>query len=388
MNDGRLVFTQVMDVLHREEFERCVARHPMPRSSRSFSARDQFLSMAFAQVTFRESLREIEACLEGNAHLFAMGIRGNVTRTNLAYANEHRDWQLYERLAKVLIRKARRLYASEATGIEVEEMVYAIDSTTIDLCLTLFPWATFRHTKAAVKMHTQMDLRASIPTFIRVTKGSVHDLNFLDHLHYEPGSIYVLDRGYVDFARLYRLEQERAYFVTRPKNNLRYRARESREVDKTTGLRCDQTIALTGVRTKLAYPLKLRRVHYCDPKEGKSLVFLSNHFTLDPLQIAALYKGRWRIELFFKWIKQNLRIKAFYGTSDNAVKTQLWIAVCVYLMVACLKKTLSLEPSLAKILQVISVNVFQKVPLYELLTKQGCVENGDRDRNQLIFNGF
>jgi len=359
MNAGRLVFTQVIDLIHREQFNRCIALHPMPRSSRGMTARDQFLAMAFAQITFRESLRDIEACLGGCPHLYAMGFRGNVTRTNLAYANEHRDWRVYEALGQVLIRKAQRLHTDDSDRLDLGEMVYAVDSTTIDLCLSMFPWARFRTTKAAIKLHTQIDMTGPIPVFIRISDGSVHDVHFLDQIAFEPGGIYVFDRGYLDFARLFHIDQARAYFVIRAKSNTRFYVLESRPVDKKTGLRCDQTIRLRTPKGKLDYPKRLRRISCFDTVTGKRLVFLTNHFDLPPLTIAAIYKSRWRIELFFKWIKQNLRIKAFFGTTENAVRTQIWIAVCVYLMVACLNKVHGIDESLTRILQILSVNAFQ-----------------------------
>jgi hypothetical protein len=388
MNAGRLVFSQVMDMLHREHFDRCVARYPMPRSSRTFSGRDQFLSMAFAQMTYRESLRDIEACLRNSSHLYAMGIRGNVTRSNLAYANEKRDWRVFADLAQVLIRKARRLYAAEDHGLDIEEMVYALDSTTIDLCLTMFPWATFRQTKSAIKLHTLMDLRGSIPVFISITEGSVHDVNILDKILIEAGSIYVMDRGYVDFSRLHRIEQARAFFVTRAKSNLRFYVRQSNPVDRSAGLRCDQIIGLSIAKSKVDYPAKLRRIRYIDPETGQSLTFITNQFEMPALTIAAIYKSRWHIELFFKWIKQNLRIKAFYGTSINAVKTQIWIAICVYLMVACLNKMHGINENLSRILQVLSVNVFQKDPVNQLLAKFETMNENPSNFNQLMFNDF
>jgi transposase len=388
MNEGRLIFTQVMDVLHREQFERCVARHPMPRQSRSMTARDQFLAMAFAQITFREGLRDIEACLRGSNHLYAMGIRGNVTRTNLAYANEFRDWRVYEAVAQVLIRKARRLHACAANGLDIDEMVYAVDASTIDLCLAMFPWATFRRTKAAIKLHTQIDIQGQIPVFISITDGSVHDVNFLDRMIFEAGSIYVFDRGYLDFHRLFRLHSANAFFVIPSKSNTRFTACESRSVDKSTGLRCDQVIKLSTYKGKRDYPERLRRVCYFDRDTNKRLTFLTNHFGFEPLTIAAIYKKRWQIELFFKWIKQNLRIKSFYCTSENAVRTQIWIAVCVYLMVACLNKDHGIDKSLSRILQVLSVNVFQKVPFSELLANFGAENKEAIISNQLLFNGF
>ena len=368
MNTGRLIFTQVLDTLDRKEFQRCMALHPMPRESRGMTDRDQFIAMAFAQITFRESLRDIEACLRGCAHSYAMGIRGNITRTNLAYANEHRDWRVYEALAQILIRKARRLYAGDSNGLDLDEMVYAVDASTIDLCLSVFPWAHFRSTKAAIKLHTQIDLTGPIPVFMRITDGSVHDVHFMDQIDYHPGSIYVFDRGYLDFSRLFRIETARSYFVIRSKSNTRFYVIESRPVDKTTGLRCDQTIRLQTKKGKRDFPRRLRRISYVDTESGKRLVFLTNHFDLPALTIAAIYKNRWQIELFFKWIKQNLRIKAFFGTTENAVRTQIWIALCVYLLVACLNKIHGIDESLSRILQILSVNVFQKVPFNELLT--------------------
>lgn len=388
MNTGRLIFTQVTDLIHREQFDRCMALHRMPRASKGMTARDQFLAMAFAQITFRESLRDIETCLGGCTHAYAMGLRGNITRTNLAYANKHRNWRVYEALGQVLIRKARRLYAEDTNGLDLEEMVYAVDSTTVDLCLSMFPWARFRRTKAAVKMHTQIDLTGSIPVFIRVSEGSVHDVHFLDQISIEPGSIYVFDRGYLDFARLYRIATAMAYFVIRSKTNTKFSVLESRPVDKATGLRCDQTIRLSTRKGKSAYPEKLRRISYIDTATGKRLVFLTNHFDLPALTVAAIYKSRWRIELFFKWIKQNLRIKSFFGTTDNAVRTQIWIAICVYLMVACLNKIHEIDESLTRILQILSVNVFQKVPFNQLLTDYATRDDDFLISKQLIFRDF
>lgn len=388
MNTGRLIFTQVTDLIHREQFNRCIALHPMPRISKSMTARDQFLAMAFAQITFRESLRDIEACLGGCSHLYAMGVRGNITRTNLAYANEFRDWRVYEALAQVLIRKTRRLYAEDSDGLDLEKMVYAVDASTIDLCLSMFPWATFRRTKAAIKLHTQIDLTGPIPVFMHITEGSVHDVHFLDHMLFEAGSIYVFDRAYLDFERLFRIEEANAYFVIRSKKNTRFYVLESRPVDKSSGLRCDQVIRLSTAKGKRDYPKRLRRISFIDTETGKRLVFLTNHFGLPAITIALIYKGRWKIELFFKWIKQNLRIKAFYGTSENAVRTQIWIAICVYLMVACLNKVHGINENLSRILQILSVNVFQKVPFYQLLTDYDT-RNGENDiSKQLVFNGF
>jgi hypothetical protein len=386
MNTGRLIFTQVIDLLDRKEFQRCIAQHPMPRASKSMTARDQFLAMAFAQITFRESLRDIEACLRGCSHLYAMGIRGNVTRTNLAYANEHRDWRVYEALAQVLIRKARRLYREDSNGLDIDEMVYAVDASTIDLCLSMFPWAHFRKTKAAIKLHTQIDLTGSIPVFIKITDGSVHDVHFMDQMILEAGSIYVFDRGYLDFTRLFRIESANAFFVIRAKRNMRFSRCKSRPVDKSCGLRCDQTIRLSTYKGKRDYPGKLRRISFFDTETRKRLVFLTNHFDLPAQVIADIYKRRWQIELFFKWIKQNLRIKAFFGTSENAVRTQIWIAICVYLMVACLNKVHGMDESLSKILQILSVNVFQKVTFNQLLGDFKAVSEECKISKQLILN--
>ena len=388
MNIGRTIFSQVTDLIHREQFNRCMELYPMPRASRAMTAHDQFLAMAFAQITFRESLRDIEACLRGCSHLYAMGIRGNITRTNLAYANEHRDWRVYQALAQILIRKARKLYAEDSNALDIDEMVYALDASTIDLCLTMFPWAHFRKTKAAVKLHTMIDLQGSIPVFISITDGSVHDVNILDQIVFEPGSIYVMDRGYVDFSRLYRIHQAGAFFVTRAKSNMAFYVSKSRPIDKTTGLRCDQNIGLKTAKSKRDYPEKLRRIRFIDAETGKSLVFITNHFGLPAITIARIYKSRWHIELFFKWIKQNLRIKTFYGTTENAVKTQIWIAICVYLMVACLNKIHGINESLSRILQVLSVNVFQKVTFNQLFTEYTATQCEPKRSKQLTFNDF
>ena len=351
-------------------FYRLVSRHKGNYKVSSFTCWDQFLCMAFAQLTYRESLRDIEACLRSRPNLlYHLGIRGNVARSTLADANEQRDWRIYAELANWLIARARKLYAEEDLRVDLDETLYALDSTTIDLCLTLFPWAHFRRHKAAVKMHTLLDLRGAIPTFIRITEGKLHDVHFLDELLLEAGAFYVMDRGYLDYARLYRFVLENAFFVTRAKSNIDCRWAAFRPVDLTTGLRADQTVYLQGTQAALDYPGPLRRVSYYDVETHKRLVFLTNNFLLPALTIAQTYKRRWQIELFFKWIKQNLRIKAFFGTSDNAVKTQLWIAVCVYVLVAIVKKELKLEPSLSVILQVLSVKVFQQELLPQLFTQ-------------------
>ena len=393
-----LVFSQIVDIVDRKEFHRCVAKHPMHRRSRSFSARDQLLCMAFAQLTFRESLRDIEACLGSQERLlYAMGIRGRVSRTNLAYANENRDWRVYFELAQVLVRKARKLYRSDPYIEEIDEIVYALDATTIDLCMSLFPWARFRKSKSAIKLHTLIDLQGSIPVFIAITDGTVHDVNALDWISFEAGSFYVMDRAYVDFARLARIHRARAFFVTRAKTNLRYYVCESREVDKSTGLRADQTIRLSGINTRKLYPDVLRRVSFQDPETGKRLVFLTNNFEADALIIAVCFKSRWQIELFFKWIKQNLRIKVFFGRSENAVRTQIWIAVSVYLMVAMasrvafgseLNKTLGVDQSMSRFLQVVSVNIFSKDSVHQLLAGSDTRPNLNDIHNQLMLNGF
>ncbi|MDA7640324.1 IS4 family transposase [Opitutaceae bacterium] len=387
MNVGRLVFSQIVDVVYRAQFDRCVSNYPMPRKSKSFSARDQFLCMAFAQLTFRESLRDIEACLRSQANLlYAMGIRRLVTRTNIAYANEFRNWRVYFDLAQVLIRKARKLYAADRYILEIDEIVYAIDASTIDLCMSLFPWARFRKSKPAIKLHAMIDLNGSIPAFVAITEGKVHDVNALDWIVFEAGAFYVMDRGYVDFARLARIRSALAFFVTRAKTNMSFYVRESCPVDKSVRLRSDQTIRLNGAKTKSLYLGDLRRISFLDTETGNLLVFITNNFEIDALVVAKIYKARWQIELFFKWIKQNLRVKAFYGLSENAVKTQIWIAICVYLMVAILNKTLRIEQSMSRILQVISVNIFSKDPIHQLLMKTHTRDLNIDISNQLIFN--
>ena len=358
-----------MDFLPKKKFDRCVELYDGNRRMRSFSCFDQFLCMAFAQLTYRESLRDIECCLRAmQKKLYHIGIRGNVSRSTLADANENRDWRIYCDFAQILIQEARRLYANDDFGLELKETVYALDASTIDLCLSVFPWARFRRSKAAIKLHTLLDLRGNIPSFISITDGKVHDVNVLDELIPEPGSIYVMDRGYLDFDRLYRLHQNHAFFVTRRKVNTRFRRIYSAEIDKTTGLKCDQAIMLTGFYTQKSYPEKLRRVKYYDEENEKRLDFLTNNFSLPAITIANLYKCRWQVELFFKWIKQHLRIKAFYGTSENAVKSQIWIAISVYVLVAIIKKRLIIEQSLYTILQILSVSIFEKMPIYQALT--------------------
>src|SRR6266436_5701839 len=346
MNTGRTVFSQLIEFLPHQQFQKCVARYGGGRYLKNLSCWDQYLAMAFAQLTYRESLRDIEACLGSiGGKLYHMGFRGKVARSTLADANESRDWRIYADFAQVLIAIARPLYAHDPIGLDLDQSLYALDSTTIDLCLALFPWAKFRRHKAAVKLHTLLDLRGNIPTFIRISSGKTHEVNVLDELVIEPGAFYVMDKGYLDFARLFRLDRQAAFFVIRAKANQAYLRRESRPVDKSLGLRSDQTIVLTGPLVSQKYPEALRRVSFYDVEHRRKLVFLTNNFALPPFTIAQLYRCRWQIELFFKWIKQHLRIKAFYGNSDNAVKTQVWIAVSVYLMVAILKKELGSELS-------------------------------------------
>lgn len=364
------VFTQVLSLGHHETFHRCVERYRGDACIKSFSCYDQWLAMAFAQLTARESLRDLEAALGARQPLlYQMGFRGRVVRSTLADANECRDWRIYADWAQTLIRRARKLYASEPFALELDQTVYALDATVIDLCLSLFPWAHFRSTKAAIKLHTLLDLRGSIPTFVALTEGLVHDVNILDELPIEAGAIYIMDRGYLDFTRLARLANAGAFFVIRAKSNLKSYVVESRPVDRTCGLRCDQTIRLRGFYSKQGYPAALRRVRFYDAKHERSLVFLTNHFGLTALQVAELYRSRWQIELFFKWIKGHLRIRAFIGTSENAVRIQIWTALSTYLLVAILKKTLKLEPSLHEILQVLSVTPFEKVPVPELFAQ-------------------
>ena len=386
MHTGRTIFAQVMDFLPLAEFRTCVARYHGDYKVRGFSCLDQFLCLAFAQLTYRESLRDIETCLRAmQPKLYHMGIRGRVARSTLADANETRDWRIVADFAQVLIGLARPLYATEPFGVELAATVYAFDSTTIDLCLALFPWARFRQTKGAIKLHTLLDLHGNIPEVVYITDGKLHDVKALDVLVLLPGAYYVLDRGYLDFGRLFRFQQASAYFVTRAKANLQFARRCSHPVDKSTGIRCDQTIVLKGPKTATLYPLPLRRIRYTDPETGKHLVFLTNDFTLPALTIAQLYKARWQVELFFKWIKQHLRIKAFYGTSANAVKTQVWVAISVYVLVAIVKKRLALPQSLYTILQVLSVTLFENVPIYQALAQLPNTLATDEGCNQLLL---
>jgi hypothetical protein len=384
MFTGRLIFAQVMDFMPLPTFHRCVANYQGDFKVRRFSCLDQFLCMAFAQITYRESLRDIEACLRSQSKkLYHMGIRGKVSRSTLTDANEQRDWRIYAELAQTLIATARDLYSTDSFLGELEETVYALDSTTIDLCLSVFPWATFRKTKAAIKLHTLLDLRGNIPTFIHISDGKLHDVNVLDVLPLEAGAFYIMDRGYLDFGRLYSFTHAAAFFVTRSKSNTKFRRLYSHPIDKSTGLICDQTIVLTGVTAQKDYPEKLRRVKFRDAETNKTLVFLSNNFTLPALTIAQLYRSRWQVELFFKWIKQHLRIKNFFGTSENAVKAQIWMAVSVYVLVAIMKKRLNLQESLYTILQIISVSVFEKISIYQLITDRDCNNTDKAECKQL-----
>jgi hypothetical protein len=381
--EGQIVLAQLMEFLPRRDFNACVARYRGDYRQRSFSCRDQFLTMAFAQLTFRESLRDIVTCLEAvGPKLYHAGFRSPVSRSTLADANRVHDWRIYADFAQVLIRRARRLYASQPLAVELEQTVYALDSTTIDLCLSLFPWAKFRRRKGAVKLHTLLDLRGSIPCFVHISHGKMHDVMALDLLPIEPGAFYVMDRGYVDFQRLYRFTQSSAFFVTRGKRNLDATRRERRAVDKTTGLRSDQTIVLAGPKSSRLYPDPLRRIAFYDAEHERRLVFLTNNFALPALTIARLYKCRWQVELFFKWIKQHLRIKAFYGTSDNAVKTQVWIAISVYVLVAIVKKKLGIERSLYEILQILSITLFEKTSLFTALRESPEPNTEDPFPNQ------
>lgn len=387
MHTGKLVFAQLIDFIHPEQFRRCVRRYNGNYKIKTFTCWNQFLCMAFGQLTFRESLRDVETCLRSRQdQLYHLGIHGDVSHSTLADANRERDWRIYHDLAQLLIRRARLLYREEPTGLELKEPVYALDSTTIDLCLNLFPWARFRRTKGAIKLHTLLDLRGSIPTFISISNGKKADVHILDELILEPGSFYVMDRGYVDFGRLYCFCLAAAFFVTRSKSGLTFNRLESRPVDPATGVRSDQVVWLANVSSIKNYPDKLRRIHYVDAETAKHLVFLTNNFELPALTIAMLYKSRWKVELFFKWIKQHLRIKHFYGTSDNAVKTQIWISVCVYVLVAIVKKQLQSDRSLYSILQILSVNAFEKEPLQQVLREFSSQNQLDEVSNQLMFN--
>ena len=384
MNEGKYVFAQVMEHLPLSTFHRCVGRYAGTHKVKRFSCLDQYLAMAFAQLTYRESLRDIEACLRTQTpKLYHLGFRSAVARNTLANANAVRDWRIYCDFAQSLIGIARRLYADEAFGLDLKDTVYALDATTIDLCLSVFPWAPFRSTKAAVKLHTLLDLRGNIPSFIHISDGKMHDVNVLDRLVPEPGAIYVMDRGYIDFERLGRFHEAGSFFVIRAKRNLKAVRRYSRNVDKTTGLVCDQTVTLTGFYSHQGFPAPLRRVRFNDPETGKRLVFLSNNFAVPALTITQLYRQRWQIELFFKWIKQHLRIKVFFGESENAVKSQIWIAVSVYVLVAIIKKRLGLTASLYEMLQILSLTMFERMPINQLLSQGPPAEPATGVDNQL-----
>ena len=389
MNEGRTVFSQLLDFLPKYEFDKCVARYGGNFRVRKLPAYEQFLVLAFAQLTWRESLRDIETCLASfGPKLYHSGIRQPTARSTLADANEKRDWRIFADFAHVLIQQTTTLYADDPFAGELQSAAYALDSTTIDLCLSLFPWATFRRRKAAIKLHTLLTLQGNFPTVIIITPGSVHDVNILDQMAWEAGSFYIMDRGYLDFARLYRLHLSLAFFVTRAKKNFRFLRRYSRPVDKTTGLRFDQTVVTVGCNARRNYPVPLRRIGYRDPKTGKVLVFLTNNFTAPALTIAQLYHGRWQIELFFKWIKQHLRIKAFFGTSQNAVRTQIWTAIAVYLLVAILKKRLHLAASLYTILQILSLTLFEKMPVSQALSQLPPANNPPNINNHPCLPGF
>lgn len=388
MHTGKLIFSQIMDHLPIDMFHRCVERYNGNHKVKSFSCLDQYLSMTFAQLTHRESLRGIEVCLRAQQKkLYHMGFRGGISRNNLSNANKIRDWRIYADFAQALIKIARPLYAEEDLGLDLNNTIYALDASTIDLCLSVFPWALFRSTKSAVKLHTLLDLRGNIPTFIHISDGKLHDVNVLDILQTEPGAFYIMDRGYLDFERLFTLNQTGAFFVIRAKSNTKFKRRYSRPVDKSTGLICDQTIVLTGVNSKKDYPLPLRRVKYHDSGINKTFNFLTNNFIIPAFTVADLYRYRWQVELFFKWIKQHLRIKTFFGTTENAVKTQIWIAVSVYVLVAIIKKRLNIELDLYTILQILSLTLFEKTQLNQLLMKSSYTNENSMADNQLnLFN--
>ncbi len=386
MHEGRLVFSQLMDFLPWRRFDTCVERYHGDRKIKSFPCSEHLRVMAFAQLTYRESLRDIETCLRAvGTKLYHMGIRSSVSRNNLSNANRTRDWRIYADFAQILIGQARTLYADEDLGIDLDATVYALDASTIDLCLSMFPWAKFRKAKGAVKIHTLMNLQGNIPEFILISDGKLHDVNALDYINPSPGAYYIMDRGYLDFARLYDLDQAKAYFVTRAKKNFNFKRRYSHGVDKSTGVQCDQTVVLETYYSHQGYPQPLRRIRYYDDNLGKRLVFLTNNFDLPATTIAALYKSRWQIELFFKWIKQHLRIKVFYGTNQNAVKTQIWTAISVYLLVAIAKKRLDLPQSLYTILQILSVSVFEKTPLVQLFSQSEYQSPNTPSPNQLLL---
>jgi len=386
MYKGKLIFSQLMDFVPWRRFETCVKRYRGDYKVKTYTCAEQFRVMAFAQLTYRHSLREIETCLRAvKAKLYHMGIRSTICHSNLAHANNQRDWRIYADFAQVLIQRAKQLYLDEDLGLDLDATVYALDASTIDLCLSLFPWAKFRKAKGAVKLHTLMNLQGSIPEFILISDGKLHDVNVLDYLLPLPGAYYVMDRGYLDFQRLYAIHQAKAYFVTRAKRNFTFKRRYSHEVDKSTGVQCDQTVVLKTFYSFQGYPEPLRRIRYYDENLGKRLVFLTNNFHLPATTIAALYKSRWQIELFFKWIKQHLRIKSFYGTSQNAVKSQIWIAVSTYLLVAIVKKELRIDLPLYTILQILSLVQFEKTPILQALSTTDCKTPDPTCRNQLLL---
>ena len=386
MYSGQFVFSQVMEHLPMKTFRKCVQRYQGDRRVQSFTCFDQFLCRAFAQLTYRESLRDIEACLRAHKDkLYHMGIRGGMSRNTLANANQRRDWRIYAEFAQAMIRIARPLYADEDLGLDLDNTVYALDASTIDLCLSVFPWALFRSTKSAVKLHTLLDLRGNIPTFIHVSDGKMHDVNVLDILIPEPGAFYIMDRGYLDFERLFLLHSIGAFFIIRAKSNTRYERRYSHSIDKATGVRCDQTVVLTGAKGKKHYPQPIRRIKYYDENTQKSFNFLTNHFAVPALTVTELYRYRWQVELFFKWIKQHLRIKSFFGTSENAVKSQIWIAVTVYVLVAVIRKRLGISADLYTILQVLSLTLFEKMPLFKLFSEVNSNLSNFNPSNQLIL---
>jgi hypothetical protein len=386
MYTGKIIFSQIMDFLPMYELRKCINRYQGNYKVKSFSCLDQFLCMAFAQLTYRESLRDIEACLRSMQNkLYHMGIRGKISRNTLAHANEKRDWRIYADFAQVLIHIARALYINDEFGVELDHTVYALDSTTIDLCLSLFPWARFRKHKGAIKLHALLDLRGNIPSFIEITDGKVHDVSILDDLIPEPGSFYIMDRAYIDFLRLHILTQCLAFFIIRAKTNFQFRRLYSHPIDKSTDLRCDQTIVPTGVDSSTDYPDKLRRIRYFDSEHDRYLTFLTNNFMIPALSVAQLYKCRWQIELFFKWIKQNLRIKSFFGTSENAVKTQVWIAISVYVLIAIIKKRLNLQLSFYTISQIFSVTTFEQLPIIQVLTDSKLIDQSGVCPNQLVL---
>lgn len=386
MNSGKSIFSQLTDFLPWTEFQECVARYQGDYKLKSFSCWDQFLCMAFAQLTYRESLRDIEACLRANqTKLYHMGIRGRVSRNTLANANSIRDWRIYADFAQLLIKQARELYRHDEFSLALQQTVYALDVTTIDLCLSLFPWAPFRKRKGAVKLHTLLDLRGNIPTVIIITHGLIHEVNILDQLTFEAGAFYLMDRGYLDFPRLHRLHLSSAFFVTRARKRFDCQRLYSAPVDRSSGIMCDQIITLSNPVPRAGYPDKLRRIRYFDPQQERRLIFLTNNFTLPPLTVAHLYRSRWQVELFFKWIKQHLRIKKFYGTSANALKTQIWIAISIYVLVAIVKKQLQLDGSLYRILQILSVSLFEKTPILEALSLSNCEMELTTPCKQLIL---